>query len=113
MFYTLDFHGRPLVRDKIWWPLCEAIGAAVFLGRVGDSAYYENWYRRLWDYVRGWVLEPSTGRWVPQLDEAGQEKTTLFSGRPDLYHALQACLIPLFKPEGSLLKEIGASDQAA
>lgn len=112
-FYTLDFHGRPLVRDKIWWPLCEGIGAAMFLGQFGDAAFYEDWYRRIWGYVVDDVLDADTGRWVPQLDEAGRVKTSLFSGRPDLYHALQACLIPLFRPEGSLLKETAASGQAA
>ena len=30
--------------------------------------------------------------------------TTLFTGKPDLYHALQACLIPLFPATGSLTK---------
>ena len=103
-FYTLDFDGQPLVPDKIWWPLCEGIGAAVFLGSVSDPVFYEDWYRRMWDFVSTTVLEVSTGRWIPQLDREGHTKTTLFSGRPDLYHALQACLIPLFRPEGSLLQ---------
>jgi hypothetical protein len=40
---------------------------------------------------------------VPQLDADNRIKTTLFTGRPDLYHNLQACLIPLFPAEASLL----------
>lgn len=108
-FYTLDWSGRPLTRDKIWWPLCEGIGAATFLRGLGDAPFYEMWYRRIWDYVQSRTIEPGTGRWIPQLDEEGRVKTTLFSGRPDIYHALQACLIPLFKPEGSLLRETAAS----
>lgn len=104
-FYTLNWHGRPLVRDKIWWPLCEGIAAAAFLAQRGDAAFYEGWYRRIWDYVKLKVLDGRPGHWIPQLDHTGQEKTTLFTGRPDIYHALQACLIPLFKPEGSLLRE--------
>lgn len=105
-FYTLDFDGQPLVRDKIWWPLCEGIGAAVFLGGVSDPTFYEDWYRRMWDYVQVHVFETATGRWIPQLDAHGSVRTTLFTGRPDIYHALQACLIPLFRPEGSLLQVI-------
>jgi sulfoquinovose isomerase len=105
-FYTLDWTGRPLRDDKIWWPLCEGAGAAVFLGAIREKVFYERWYRRIWDYLAGSVIERPTGRWVPQLDRAGTEVTTLFSGRPDIYHALQACLIPMAPPEGSLLAEL-------
>lgn len=31
---------------------------------------------------------------------------TLFPGKGDIYHALQACLIPLFPATGSLTKVI-------
>lgn len=113
LFYTLDFSGNPLVRDKIWWPLCEGLAAAMFLGSVSDRDFYEHWYRRIWDYLQSRMLDRNTGRWIPQLDAAGQIKTTLFTGRPDIYHALQACLIPLFRPEGSLLREIGVGAPAA
>lgn len=111
-FYTLDWSGQPLTRDKMWWPLCEGIGAAAFLKASGEAAFYESWYRQIWGYVQDRVIEPNTGRWIPQLDEQGQTKTTLFSGRPDIYHALQACLIPLYRPEGSLLQQISASGTA-
>lgn len=109
-YYTLDWSGQPLVTDKIWWPLCEGIGAAVFLGSVADAGFYADWYRKIWDYVATDVVARETGRWIPQLDREGRAKTTLFSGRPDIYHALQACLIPLFRPEGSLLRVIGEAE---
>lgn len=105
-YYTLDWEGRPLVPDKIWWPLCEAIGAAHFLAAVSDREFYEALYRQMWDYTKAVVLDIKTGRWIPQLDRDNRLKTTLFAGRPDMYHALQACLIPLFRPEKSLLSEI-------
>ena len=103
--YTVDWSGQPLVRDRMWWPVCEGIGATAFLAATGNAEFYQGWYRRLWDYTGAFILAPN-GQWVPQLDERNQLKTTLFSGRPDIYHALQACLIPLFRPEGSLLREI-------
>jgi hypothetical protein len=34
----------------------------------------------------------------------------VFTGKPDLYHALQACLIPLFPATGSLTKVIREGD---
>ena len=32
LYYTLEYDGRPRVRDRIWWTICEGIGAAHFLG---------------------------------------------------------------------------------
>ena len=109
-FYTLDWSGRPLNPDKIWWPLCEAAGAAVFLEAVDSDPYYEIWYRRVWDHLASHVVDRRDGRWIPQLDRANREKTTLFTGRPDIYHALQACLIPLLPARGSLLAEMTRSE---
>ncbi|MDX7952653.1 AGE family epimerase/isomerase [Lichenihabitans sp. Uapishka_5] len=103
--YTLDWTGLPLNTDKIWWPLCEAVGAAAFLDGVTPDPFHEIWYRRIWDYLGAHVIDRD-GRWMPQLDRANQAKTTLFTGRPDLYHALQACLIPLLPARGSLLAEL-------
>ena len=30
----------------------------------------------------------------------------VFEGRPDIYHAVQACLIPLFPVDGSLTRQL-------
>ena len=103
-FYTLDHGGRPLDTDKIWWPACEGIAAAHFLTAHGDDPMYETWYRTIWDWSARHLVDPRTGGWVPQLDRTLQPKSTLFTGRPDLYHALQACLIPLFPADGGLLR---------
>ncbi len=110
LYYTLDWSDRPLRTDKIWWPLCEGIGAAVFLGgNSRDGEFFEAWYRRIWDFVSRFVIDRATGRWIPQLDAGNRVATSLFTGRPDIYHALQACLIPLLPAEGSLLKELSAA----
>jgi mannose/cellobiose epimerase-like protein (N-acyl-D-glucosamine 2-epimerase family) len=102
-FYTLDHSGRPLVRDKIWWPACEAIGAATFLADQSGDPFFETWYREVWNWSQANLLDREHGGWRPQLDEALGPKSTLFTGRPDIYHALQACLIPLYPAQGSLL----------
>ena len=103
-FYTLDWSGAPRVTDKIWWPVCEAIGAARFLGAVDRDPFHETWYRACWDFADAHLIDPANGGWRPQLDRELRPKSTLFTGRPALYHALQACLIPLFPAEGGLLK---------
>ena len=106
-FYTLDWHGRPLVADKIWWPACEGIAAASFIGRNAEDPFYETWYREIWTFSRAHLIDPHHPGWTPQLDAALQPKATLFTGKPDIYHALQACLIPLFPATGGLLSVIG------
>ena len=105
-YYTIDFEGRPLNTDKIWWPACEGIGAAAFLGDHTADPFYEAWYRRIWDYAARAIIDHRTGRWVPHRDADLVPKSTLFVGRPDLYHCLQALLIPLFPTTGSLLAEL-------
>ncbi len=101
-FYTLDFSGRPLNSDKIWWPVTEGIGAAAVIGSHADDPFYETWYRALWDFAAAQFVDRD-GLWLPQRDVALGRKSTLFVGKPDIYHSLQATLIPLFPAEGSLL----------
>lgn len=102
-YYTLDFTGRPLNDDKIWWPVTEGIGAAAMLGSHVPDPLYETWYRRLWDFATVQFIDPRDGGWLPQRDVTLARKSSLFVGKPDLYHSLQATLIPLVPAEGSLL----------
>lgn len=64
--------------------MAEGAAAAAVLGA-------EAWYRRTWDVIAAQVIEPS-GAWRPELDRTDRP---IFAGRPDLYHALGACLTPL------------------
>src|SRR5665213_485299 len=100
--YTLDWASRPHLGTRLWWPAAEGIGAAAFLNVIDGAPEYEKWYRRIWDFVvahlidrenRGWRTEPI----APEPGSRG-----LFEGKPDLYHALQACLIPLLPTSGTI-----------
>jgi sulfoquinovose isomerase len=70
-----------------------------------DDAVYEEWYRRIWGFLVGHVIDKAHG-WQPELDAALKPVSRVFEGRPDIYHALQACLIPLFPADGSLTRQI-------
>jgi sulfoquinovose isomerase len=105
-FYTLDWDNRPVLRQKLWWPCAEAIGAAAFLIEHSPSDFHEAWYRHLWGFTDRYLIDHQHGGWYPELSEDLRPSTTLFTGKPDLYHALQACLIPLFPATGSLTRVV-------
>lgn len=103
-YYTLDWQGRPRVRDRYWWPVTEAIGAAAFLADLDGDGFHEGWYRRLWGWADAHLIDKRHGGWRHQVDDRLLPTTNPFFGKPDLYHALQACLIPLLPKSGSITR---------
>ena len=95
--YTLGWDGavtRPL---RLWWPLAEGAAAASVLGE-------EAWYRRIWSVVARDAVDAATGAWRPELDVPAPGAAPIFEGRPDLYHAVQACLTPLGPADRTLVR---------
>ena len=109
LYYTLEYDGAPRVRDRLWWPICEGIGAAHFLSGLVEGGDCEKWYRRFWDFAARRLIDAKHGGWRCQLDDDLQPIPGYFAGKPDIYHALQACLIPLYGTGGSLTREIMAA----
>lgn len=105
-FYALDWDDKPRLPEKLWWPCAEAVGAAAFLSDHSPSDFHEAWYRFLWGFIDTHLIDRENGGWRPELSEDLKPTDTLFEGKPDLYHALQACLIPLFPATGSLTRVI-------
>ncbi|MFV1440620.1 MULTISPECIES: AGE family epimerase/isomerase [unclassified Phaeobacter] len=93
--YTLDFEGKVAMTNRFWWPVTEAIGAVAALIRLDARAEDELWYRRLWSFAQAHFIDEERGGWYPEIDQAGQVTQTIFTGKPDIYHALQACLLPM------------------
>ncbi|MGY1705977.1 AGE family epimerase/isomerase [Geodermatophilus sp. SYSU D00697] len=90
--YTLDWEDRPVVASRLHWVLTEAIGAAAALVlRTGEDGY-EQWYRTFWDEAATRFLDRERGSWVHELP-AG-DSPPVWSGKPDVYHAYQATLLP-------------------
>ena len=81
----------------------EGIGSAAMLGAVDSDPTFEEWYRRIWGFVSNHVIDPRGG-WIPELDSNLAQVNRVFVGKPDLYHALQACIIPLLPADGSITK---------
>ncbi|MFD2141528.1 AGE family epimerase/isomerase [Ancylobacter oerskovii] len=109
-FYTLDWNDRPDKRHKLWWPVCEGAGAAHFLNEHLPSDFHEEYYRKIWDLIERVFIDHKNGGWHEELTEDLVPSHMLFPGKGDIYHALQACLIPLFPATGSLTKVIAEAN---
>ncbi|MGV4795030.1 AGE family epimerase/isomerase [Rhizobium sp. F40D2] len=105
-FYTLDWDDKPAKRNKLWWPACEGAAAAHFLNEHLPSDYHEECYRKIWNVIERAFIDHRNGGWHEELTEDLVPAHSLFPGKGDIYHALQACLIPLFPATGSLTKGI-------
>ncbi len=92
--YTVDYGGTPVVRERMHWVLAEAIGAAAALHEVTGDGRYEDWYRRWWDHAASAFVDPAGGSWWHELGTDLRPSSTVWEGKPDVYHALQATLIP-------------------
>ncbi|MCG6568782.1 AGE family epimerase/isomerase [Tessaracoccus sp. ZS01] len=92
--YTTGWDGTPVTTDRLHWVAAEAIGAAAALfHRTGDKRYAAD-YSRWWDHVAEHFIDPEHGSWHHQLDGGLRVATSVWPGKPDIYHALQATLIP-------------------
>ena len=92
--YTTDWDGTPVVRDRMHWVVAEAIAAAAALRiRTGDDRY-SDLAARWWAYAERYVIDRAHGSWHHQLDATHHVIETVWPGKPDLYHAVQATVIP-------------------
>jgi sulfoquinovose isomerase len=92
--YTTDWDGTPVVRDRMHWVLAEAVAAAAALRtRTGDDRYAEQ-AATWWAYAERYLIDRTYGSWHHQLDSNNHVIETVWPGKPDLYHAVQATLIP-------------------
>ncbi|CCH78206.1 Uncharacterized sugar isomerase yihS [Nostocoides japonicum T1-X7] len=92
--YTTDWDGTPVVRTRMHWVVAEAIGAAAALHeRTGETAYATD-YARWWDYAATYLVDHEQGSWHHELAPDNSPSARVWPGKPDLYHAVQATLIP-------------------
>jgi mannose/cellobiose epimerase-like protein (N-acyl-D-glucosamine 2-epimerase family) len=92
--YTTDFAGKPVVRDRLHWVVCEGIAAAWSLSAATGEAAYGEWYQRLWRHAREYFIDTDDGSWHHELDQRNTPASSVWQGKPDLYHAYQATLLP-------------------
>lgn len=100
--YTLDWENRPVVRHRLHWTHAEAAAAsAALLQRTGEQQY-ETWYRTFWEFNETLFIDREHGSWRHELNPQNQPSADIWPGKPDLYHAYQATLLPVLPLAQSL-----------
>ncbi|MDF0730391.1 AGE family epimerase/isomerase [Pseudomonas entomophila] len=94
LVYTLGWDNRPVVRERLHWTHAEACATAAALLRRTGEVRYEHWYRRFWDFIDEHFIDRAQGSWHHELSPHNQPSATIWGGKPDLYHAYQAVLLP-------------------
>jgi sulfoquinovose isomerase len=92
--YTTDWDGRPVVASRLHWVVTEAINTAAALYLATAEERYASWYRTWWEYAERYLLDLEGGSWHHELDPQNRPAASVWSGKPDVYHALQATLMP-------------------
>jgi sulfoquinovose isomerase len=92
--YTLDWHNRPVVRQRLHWTHAEASAAASALLKRTGEPQYETWYRCFWEFCEAHFIDRVDGSWHHELGLDNCPSAEIWAGKPDLYHAWQAVLIP-------------------
>lgn len=100
--YTTDWEGHPVVHDRMHWTLAEAVNTSAVLYHVTGNASYTEDYAAYLAYLDDLVLDKTHGSWYHQLNRKNQLKDTVWPGKSDLYHAVQATLIPEYSPDLSI-----------
>ncbi|WP_372593070.1 AGE family epimerase/isomerase [Actinotalea sp.] len=92
--YTVDWEGRPAVRNRLHWVVAEATAAAATLHAVTGESRYATSFQEWWDYTKARLVDEVDGSWHHELDAQDRPSSVIKKGKADVYHALQATLIP-------------------
>lgn len=106
--YTTDWEGKPIVHDRMHWTLAEAINTSAVLFRATTKEQYAKDYAMFMEYLDNKVLDHKNGSWFHQLDQNNNVIGTVWPGKSDIYHALQATLIPYSRMDLSIAAAVAA-----
>jgi sulfoquinovose isomerase len=92
--YTVGAFGEPVVTARLHWVACEAVLAADALHRRTGEDRFAAAAASWWDEIDRYFLDREGGSWWPELSPDMTPAASTWSGKPDLYHAYQAVLLP-------------------
>lgn len=93
--YTTDASGVPVVRERFHWVACEAALAAWALWRRTGDAVWSERYDEVLAFTRAHFVDDAVpGGWWHEMSASNELVQLTWTGSPDVYHALQAMLLP-------------------
>jgi mannose/cellobiose epimerase-like protein (N-acyl-D-glucosamine 2-epimerase family) len=94
LIYTVDASGRPVIAARLHWVACEAVLAADALHRRTGEERFAAASARWWGEIDRYFLDREGGGWWQELGQDMAPATSMWPGKPDLYHSCQALLLP-------------------
>ncbi|MFV0406882.1 MAG: AGE family epimerase/isomerase [Propioniciclava sp.] len=91
--YTTDWEGRPIVRSRMHWVICEAIATSAILSQVTGDPRHDSDLHRWWDYADEFLVDHHAGSWHHELGPDNRPQSRTWAGKPDAYHTYQALLV--------------------
>ncbi|WP_084074250.1 AGE family epimerase/isomerase [Demequina sp. NBRC 110052] len=92
--YTTDWAGKPVVAERMHWVAAEAANTASVLAAATGESRFDDDVARWWAYIDAYLVDESHGSWRHELDPHNRPSATVWTGKPDIYHAYQAALLP-------------------
>jgi sulfoquinovose isomerase len=96
--YTTDWDGTPVVRSRMHWVPAEAVNALAVAHDLTGLDRYREASHQVWRYIDDVFVDRELGSWHHELDARNRPIAEVWPGKPDIYHALQACLLPSLPP---------------
>ncbi|MCB7135087.1 AGE family epimerase/isomerase [Cellulosimicrobium marinum] len=100
--YTVGWDGVPVEARRYHWVAAEAVAAADVLGRVTGDTRYTALATQWWAWVDQHLVDHERGSWHHELDTHNTPDGVTWVGKPDVYHAAQAAILPDLPLTGSL-----------
>jgi mannose/cellobiose epimerase-like protein (N-acyl-D-glucosamine 2-epimerase family) len=94
LIYTVAANGQPVITARLHWVACEAVLAADALHRRTGQERFAAAAARWWNEIDRYFLDTDGGGWWQELDAGMAPATSMWPGKPDLYHSYQALLLP-------------------
>jgi mannose/cellobiose epimerase-like protein (N-acyl-D-glucosamine 2-epimerase family) len=92
--YTTDWDGVPVVRHRMHWVVAEALNTGWALDQALGEPRYADRVAQWWDYADRHLVDGLHGSWHHELAPDNTPTASTWTGKPDIYHAYQAALIP-------------------
>ena len=70
--YTVDWTGKPVVRERMHWVAAEATATAAALHAATGDPAYAGWYETWWQHVADHFLDDERGSWRHELSPQNQ-----------------------------------------